>query len=179
MQAGTFNPSGRTMRVSRNCCRVLKGAEDHGLNPEDYHYSTLAGWPESTDPMQLAARDVLATEALIRFGYHLHFGKIDAAGLDPDWNLTRRLQNEEPVTVLEQAVAAPELDTFLATRLEPDGTFYAGLRAALARYREIAAAGGWPTVPEGPTLRPGDRDPRVVGRTCATHRDRWGGGTGR
>ncbi len=140
---------------------VLKGAEEHGLNPEDYHYSTLAGWPESTDPMPLAARDVLATEALIRFGYHLHFGKIDAAGLDPDWNLTRRLQNEEPVTVLEQAVAAPELDAFL-TRLGPDGSFYAGLRAGLARYRAIAAAGGWPMVPKGPALRPGDRDPRVA-----------------
>ena len=145
----------------RELLEVLKGAENHGLNPEDYHYSALAEWPDSADPAQLAARDVLATEALIRFGYHLHFGKIDAAGLDPDWNLTRRLHNEEPVAVLEQAVAAPELDTFLATRLEPDGTFYAGLRAALARYREIAAAGGWPTVPGGSTLTPGDRDPRV------------------
>ena len=142
--------------------RVLKGAEDHGLNPEDYHHSALAGWPDSADPVQLAARDVLATEALIRFGYHLHFGKIDAASLDPDWNLTRRLQNEEPIAVLEQAVAAPELDTFLTTRLEPDGSFYAGLRAGLARYRAIATAGGWPMVPKGPTLHPGDRDPRVA-----------------
>jgi murein L,D-transpeptidase YcbB/YkuD len=157
-----FQPVWLEKERLRELLRVLESAEEHGLNPEDYHYPTLAGWPESTDPMQLAARDVLATEALIRFGYHLHFGKIDAASLDPDWNLTRRLQNEEPVAVLEQAVAAPKLDIFLTTRLEPDGTFYAGLRAGLARYREIAAAGGWPMVPEGPTLRPGDRDPRVA-----------------
>ena len=156
-----FQPAWLDQARFEELLQVLKGAADHGLDPEDYYYSTLAGWPDDSDPMQLAARDVLSTEALIRFGYHLHFGKIDASGLDPDWNLTRRLQNEEPVTVLEQAVAAPHLDAFLTTRLEPGGTFYAGLRSGLARYREIAAAGGWPTVPEGPGLRPGDRDPRI------------------
>jgi murein L,D-transpeptidase YcbB/YkuD len=36
------------------------------------------------------------------------------------------------------------------------------MRDALARYRKIAAAGGWPSVPEGPTLRPGATDPRVA-----------------
>jgi murein L,D-transpeptidase YcbB/YkuD len=35
------------------------------------------------------------------------------------------------------------------------------MRDALARYRRIADAGGWPTVPEGPTLRPGDADERM------------------
>jgi len=156
-----FQPAWLEKPRLQGLLRVIEGAYEHGLNPEDYHYSALAGWPDSNDPVQLAARDVLATEALIRFGYHLHFGKIDASGLDPDWNLTRRLRNQEPVTVLEQAVMAPELDGFLATRLAPGGTFYTGLRTALARYREISAAGGWPTVPEGSTLRPGDRDPRV------------------
>ena len=141
---------------------VLKSAETHGLTPDDYYYTALAGWPDDPVPARLAARDVLATEALIRYGYHLHFGKIDAASLDPDWNLTRRLQNVEPVKVLEQAVAAADLEEFLATRLEPDVPFYTRLRAALARYREIAAAGGWPAVPEGPTLRPGDSDPRIA-----------------
>lgn len=141
---------------------VLESAETHGLTPDDYYYTALAGWPDDPVPARLAARDVLATEALIRYGYHLHFGKIDAASLDPDWNLTRRLQNVEPVKVLEQAVAAPDLEEFLATRLEPDVPFYTRLRAALARYREIAAAGGWPAVPEGPTLRPGDSDPRIA-----------------
>ena len=140
---------------------VLKSAEAHGLTPDDYYYTSLAGWPEDPVPAQMAARDVLATEALIRFGYHLHFGKIDAASLDADWNLTRRLHNVEPVKVLEQAVAAPDLGQFLKTRLEPDVPFYTRLRAALARYREIAAAGGWPAVPEGPTLRPRDSDPRI------------------
>jgi murein L,D-transpeptidase YcbB/YkuD len=141
--------------------KVLQQSAEHGLKPEDYHYPVLSTWPDTSSPAQQAARDVLATDALIRLGYHLHLGKIDAAALDPDWNLTRRLHNEEPITVLERAVTAPDLANFLNTELAPSGPFYAGLRAALRRYRQLAADGGWPAVPEGPALKPGDRDARI------------------
>jgi murein L,D-transpeptidase YcbB/YkuD len=142
---------------------VLRGATGHGLDPADYHYQILSEWaPDSEDPRQQAERDILATDALIRYGYHLHFGKVDPASLDPDWNLTRRLHQEDPVAVIEAAVAAPSLDTFLDTELAPNGPFYTGLRQALARYREIAGTGGWPLVPGGPTLQPGDKSDRVI-----------------
>jgi murein L,D-transpeptidase YcbB/YkuD len=35
------------------------------------------------------------------------------------------------------------------------------MQAYLAQYRELAAAGGWPRIPDGPTLRPGDSDERL------------------
>ncbi|MGB5648912.1 MAG: L,D-transpeptidase family protein [Sedimenticolaceae bacterium] len=141
---------------------LLRLAEDHGLNPDDYHYPTLASLPDSMSPDQTAARDVLATDALIRFAHHLHLGKVDPARLDPDWNLDRRMSEDESVDILEQAVAAPSLTRFVDTRLAPDSAFYAGLRQALARYRALAGAGGWPLVPNGPTLHPGDQDARVL-----------------
>ncbi len=37
---------------------------------------------------------------------------------------------------------------------------YARLETALERYRRIVESGGWPVVPEGPTIRPGARDSR-------------------
>lgn len=43
----------------------------------------------------------------------------------------------------------------------PADEAYARLEAALARYQSIAAAGGWPAIPDGPPLRLGLRDPRV------------------
>jgi murein L,D-transpeptidase YcbB/YkuD len=142
---------------------VLQSATAHGLDPEDYHYRTLSEWtPDSADPRQQAERDILATDALIRYGYHLHFGKVDPASLDPDWNLTRRLHGQDPVAAIEAAVAAPSLAIYLDTRLAPNGPFYTGLRRALARYRDIARAGGWPVVPAGPTLKPADDSDRVV-----------------
>lgn len=39
---------------------------------------------------------------------------------------------------------------------------YQRLEAALQRYRALAAAGGWPEVPSGPTIRPDADDPRLV-----------------
>jgi murein L,D-transpeptidase YcbB/YkuD len=140
---------------------LLRSAEGHGLDPDDYHYPTLAFWPDGMSPDQTAARDVLATDALIRFAYHLHLGKVDPARLDPDWNLDRRMSEDESVAILEQAVAAPSLTGFVDTGLAPDSAFYTGLREALVRYRALARDGGWPLVPNGPTLHPGDQDARV------------------
>jgi murein L,D-transpeptidase YcbB/YkuD len=39
---------------------------------------------------------------------------------------------------------------------------YAGLKSALARYRQIESTGGWSAVPPGATLRTGDTGPRVA-----------------
>ncbi|MGB5337441.1 MAG: L,D-transpeptidase family protein [Woeseiaceae bacterium] len=55
---------------------------------------------------------------------------------------------------LEQRLQSPASDGVL-------GTQYLGLAAELQRYRSISAAGGWPTIPAGPTLRPGAEDPRL------------------
>jgi len=35
------------------------------------------------------------------------------------------------------------------------------LQAELQRHRNLAASGGWPVLPDGPTIRPGSDDPRV------------------
>lgn len=45
--------------------------------------------------------------------------------------------------------------------LFPSHPVYNSLRQALARYRALAAAGGWPLVPEGPKIQKGDQNKRV------------------
>ncbi len=44
----------------------------------------------------------------------------------------------------------------------PLGEVAAGLEVALAKYRAIERAGGWPLISDGTYLRPGMRDPRVA-----------------
>ncbi|MBL8199497.1 MAG: L,D-transpeptidase family protein [Chromatiales bacterium] len=45
---------------------------------------------------------------------------------------------------------------------EPQHPDAVRLRDALARYQQLAAAGGWPELPAGTSLQPGQRDARVV-----------------
>lgn len=141
---------------------VVRGAALHGLDPADYHADGLAELAAAHTPPRIAARDILATDALIRLGYHLHFGKVDPVQLDPAWNLPNRLHDTASVELLGRVLAAPDLVGFVNHELAPNGPLYAGLLGALARYREIARAGGWPAVPAGPTLKPDMHGPRVT-----------------
>jgi len=62
--------------------------------------------------------------------------------------------------LLASAVTTAAGGKFFAERLPPDPAFWR-LRDAALLYREIAATGGWSTVPKGAKLEPGARDPRV------------------
>jgi len=144
--------------------RTLIGrAAEHGLDPEDFFASRLQALvPAAAGPDSRAELDLLLTEALIRYGHQLHFGKVDPAAMEPAWNFRRGFANDaDPVTVLAEAVAAPSLQGFLESRL-PGGPWYRQLQQALAHYRAIVAGGGWPLVADGPVLRTGDRDARVA-----------------
>ena len=54
------------------------------------------------------------------------------------------------------AMAAPE-----APSARGELCLLPGLENALSRYRQLAAQGGWPQVPDGPTLHAGDQDKRI------------------
>jgi murein L,D-transpeptidase YcbB/YkuD len=66
----------------------------------------------------------------------------------------------DPLTILTNAADAADIGAYLRG-FAPPHPAYAGLREALARHRALAAAGGWPMLPDGPTLKPGMVDERV------------------
>jgi murein L,D-transpeptidase YcbB/YkuD len=61
---------------------------------------------------------------------------------------------------LQEAVAPPPVE--LPSQIEALPADLQRLQAAIAAYEAIAAAGGWPVVPSGQTLRPGDQDARII-----------------
>jgi L,D-transpeptidase YcbB len=144
---------------------AVAGSHRHGLLPADYHHETLTGLLGShalAPSAELAAKvDILATDALARLAFHLRFGKVDPVQLESSWNFSRRLDGISPVAALSSLVNAERLGDAL-DGLVADSDYYRGLKAALAEYRELAAQGGWPRVPEGETLRPGMESPRVI-----------------
>ena len=144
---------------------LLATSETHGLDSEDYYLSALKAIRQRvdrTDDAGLAASfDLLLTESLIRFGYHQRFGKVNPQRMEPTWNFTRQFRpGQAPLRTLTDAVAAPSLAGFLGQWLDR-APLYKTLQDKLADYRGLAVLGGWPTLPDGPVLKPGGTDGRL------------------
>ena len=139
---------------------------DEGLKPDDYHHRALSEFllklrsGAARDEL-LAEGDILATDALILLAYHLAFGKTDPETLDPNWSSVRLIDAQDPVLFFQKAIASGEIAANIS-KLLPQQPAYQNLKGALARYRGIAARGGWPSVPYGPTLKVGMNDARVA-----------------
>ena len=65
-------------------------------------------------------------------------------------------------TSTSSLLAAARATVRMLAAVRPQHMYYRHLQNALAHYRAIAAAGGWPGVPAGPTLKSGMSDPRVI-----------------
>ena len=142
--------------------RAIDAVEADGLNPEDYLRSALERARAAADPSPEARidRDLLETEALVRLLYHLILGKEDPTTFDPNWNFTRRLHSSDSVAFVQEIIDSGDVYERIE-REKPQLDFYRRLKAAYARERERAAAGGWKSLPGGPTLKPGVSDSRV------------------
>jgi L,D-transpeptidase YcbB len=146
---------------------ALRDVEQDGLDPADYHLATLqalraelssgSGLP----PAEQADLELLATDAMALALFHLHGGKVDPVKLSTQWNYpSRPVRTPEARELLVRALDTGRIvETFIEVR--PQHVWYRRGREQLREYRRIAAAGGWPAVPEGPALKPGMTDPRV------------------
>ena len=146
---------------------LLETASEHGLETEDYYVAELKSQVAEARtidaPLDKADRDILLTEAFIRFGYHQLFGKVTPGVLDSNINFSRKfLDGREPIMAIPEIIgSAKPLQKQLDDNVHR-GPVYRQLQRHLADHRQIAEAGGWPAVPVGNTLRRGDSDPRVV-----------------
>ncbi|WP_244646656.1 L,D-transpeptidase family protein [Sphingomonas sp. CFBP 8760] len=89
----------------------------------------------------------------------VHAGRLAEADFQRDWAM--RPVAYDPLPGFLNAVANDRLAAWIAS-LPPPYAGYDTLVAGLARYREIAAAGGWTSMPAGPDLAFGATGPRVA-----------------
>lgn len=140
---------------------------DDGLEPNDYHVEALQSYRTRLRRAKVlpvgeqAALEVLATDAMMLGLYHLYLGKVDPVRLSSQWNFASKpVSMERGFEALTRALESGQIrETF--ERARPQHVWYQRGRERLKEYRALAAVGGWPTVPEGPTLKPGMSDPRV------------------
>jgi murein L,D-transpeptidase YcbB/YkuD len=105
-----------------------------------------------------AERDLLLTDAFLRYGAALAQGRVSSAKLENDWALPAPVF--DAATALDQA-AAGDVGAVL-TALAPTAPGYKRLQAALRWYEALDAGGGWPQLPEGGKLKRGDRGAAVA-----------------
>lgn len=147
---------------------AIADAGRFGLDPSDYGlrglqrlYANALRRDSSTawlEPRVLARFDVAASVALLRLGEDLRHGRVEGDTLDADW---RRRPDEEFWPAWLERAARESPDSLLAS-LEPRSARYRALETALARYRAVAAHGGWLEIPPGPPLTAGARGLRVA-----------------
>jgi murein L,D-transpeptidase YcbB/YkuD len=155
-------------RLADDLIDALRRADLEGLRSEDYHLHVIeavlaavrvdAKRGPALAPDRWAELDLLLTDAFLVYGAHLLAGRVNPETLRPEWVSNRR--TADIAVVLEAALASGNVAATL-DGLDPPEVGYRRLREALARYRRVAEAGGWPAMPEGATLRAGDRGAAV------------------
>lgn len=148
--------------------KAIRDADANGLRPDDYHLGRIETLARrlpmeletggAVAPHMLVDLDLLLTDAYLAYASHLLNGHINPETADPEWHIERSEAGlpEILVTALSQNRVTDSLEDLL-----PRYHCAAGLRRALAAYREIASRGGWPEVPAGPILKKGDKGDRV------------------
>ncbi|HJX32479.1 MAG TPA: L,D-transpeptidase family protein [Thermodesulfobacteriota bacterium] len=149
--------------------KALRRADLEGLRPNDYHLAAIENLLAAVRsdiqkglvvvPDRLAEFDLLLTDAFLVYGSHLLFGRVNPETIQPMW--VPNQQKVDLATLLEASLASNNISDSLA-KLEPDHPGFRRLRQALWYYRELASRGGWPTIPDGPTLKRSDHGSRVA-----------------
>jgi murein L,D-transpeptidase YcbB/YkuD len=139
----------------------LRNAERDGLDPSDYPSKQLASLiaaKSSADVRNMAATELYFSAAFIQYASALNVGRFLPSKVDPNFFLKGR--SIDQLSVLVDVLKMGDVDRTL-DKWQPSNPRYLALRSALARYRKLATAGGWGTIPLGPALRPGMSDSRV------------------
>lgn len=154
---------GPTPRID-SLLAVLQRADRQGLRPADYHADAIQTLHreirngDSQDLGRISDLELLSTDAFLLYASHLLTGRLSPTEITPTWNISSR--EADLIQKLTEATSGTSVATVLQS-LHPPQSEYARLVEALRRYRRLAASGGWPTVPEGPTLRAGEQGSRV------------------
>jgi murein L,D-transpeptidase YcbB/YkuD len=163
-----FQPAWQDSAKLDELVTSIEDLRNDGLDPRDYHLEALQSYRldvRMKTPLTLQDRanlELIATDAFMLGLYHVYVGKVDPLKLSSQWNFSQRPTPsfEEGLQRFSARLAAGQIrEAFDSAR--PSHVWYQRGRERLKEYRAIAAAGGWPAIPDGPTMKPGTSDARV------------------
>ncbi len=131
---------------------AIRHAPDHGLDTSAYPLAALQRVVDAkriTDTASastIADADVLLTSAYVAYASDMLIGQIDPKKVSQNWHTGTGVSERDSSVV--RALQEGDMAEALA-QMAPQDPDYAALVHAYARYREIAASGGWQPVTQG------------------------------
>jgi murein L,D-transpeptidase YcbB/YkuD len=147
---------------------AIKESYQDGLTPRYYHLDVIQNLTEDIrkkpginpgDYTKRAELDLLLTDAFFLLSCHLSSGCVNPVALQAKW--FAHSEWIDVAVVLEKALKENRIREALRN-LIPPYKIYSRLRQALAHYRALVSKGGWQIVSDGPALKKGDNDSRVI-----------------
>lgn len=131
---------------------LLRSAGQQGLEPTRYRIDDIEAHWRARTPNEQACLELYLTGAFQRYSLDLRTGRVGPYEADPSWYLP--VAEFDPAAALAAAGSDGEFAALIDS-LAPSHPAYERLREALARYENIAHAGGWPALSPGPEFGPG------------------------
>ena len=125
---------------------AIRTAPEHGLDTTAYPIDALQRvvnerrMTDTASAQTIADADVLLTAAYVAYASDMLIGQVDPKQVSQSWYTGSGVKERDSAVVS----ALEELDMKVAlAQMAPQDHEYVGLKNALARYRQLAAAGGW------------------------------------
>jgi murein L,D-transpeptidase YcbB/YkuD len=131
---------------------AIRAAPEHGLDTSAYPLDALQRVvdekriTDTASAQTIADADVLLTSAYVAYTSDMLIGQVDPKKVSQSWHTGSGVKERDSSVV--RALQEGDMAEALA-QMAPQDPDYAALKNAYARYRQIAAAGGWPPVTEG------------------------------
>ncbi|GAA3950358.1 L,D-transpeptidase family protein [Hymenobacter algoricola] len=148
---------------------VINKAADEGLDPKKYKVKDFdklfadleKAQGDSTKRNALEKQiDVALSGTYFNYASDFYRGRVnprEVKGIDWDVKRNKIKLHKALMTILKERES-----TYPYYEFEPLHPEYDGLKKALAEYRAIQRNGGWPLLPAGTKLKPGDSSPNVA-----------------
>tara|TARA_R110000772_G_scaffold252157_2_gene367366 strand:+ start:28427 stop:30073 length:1647 start_codon:yes stop_codon:yes gene_type:complete len=152
--ANTLSAQGRVLVSS------IAGIAKEGLLPLDYHSAKIQTLLNTDPPTQdVAAFDILLSDAFLSLASHLQAGKVDPLALiSTEWEANRRHSNLP--ALLQRVADSGDVATALDS-LRPKQSRYYRLKIALAKLSALSNLAWQRPLAEAPVLKPNTSDNRI------------------
>jgi L,D-transpeptidase YcbB len=134
---------------AKSLLTALHQAPDHALDTTAYPISEIERVvnanriTDTASANSIADADVLLTSAYVAYAADMLAGQVDPKTISQAWHIG--INKTELDSALVRSLEDSDMTASLAD-MAPQDQDYAALKVAYARYRDIAAKGGWPEI---------------------------------